>query len=306
MTITRLILWIVVALWVVLASFTVAEAKQVSSVVQHLNILASKEFAGRKADSDGYRKAQQYIFAALENDLPTFNHHFSFDYGFSEHVGQNIYAVKKGNVFADKFIVITAHYDHLGTKGGKVYYGADDNASGVSVLLELAHYFAHQYTRYSMVFLATDAEEKGMHGAKAFLNDAVIDPNQIVLNVNLDMLGYGKKQRELIIAGTKPFPFLKPIVNSANKSVPVPFRFQETVQSNVVSTKKQRIQLLRSSDHYPFYLQDIPFLMVTGENHHRYHTDKDKADKIDPMFFEKANNSVNRLVVALDQFLITI
>ena len=97
----------------------------------------------------------------------------------------------EGTQYPDKYIVITAHYDHLGKSGGKIYNGADDNASGVAAMLSIAEQLRRSRPKHSVIFLATDAEEKGLYGAKAFVQKPPVEISSIRFNLNLDMLAQG-------------------------------------------------------------------------------------------------------------------
>ncbi|MDN3651475.1 M28 family peptidase [Thalassotalea ponticola] len=273
---------------------------------QHLHALSSPAFDGRKTGSEGHDKARQYLHKQLEQHYVVTTQIFSFKQGFNQYQGQNLYAEKRGFRYPEQYIVISAHYDHLGSTGRKVFYGADDNASGVATLLELARYFRHYNNQYSLLFLMTDGEEMGLHGARAFMSDKHIANLDIVLNINLDMLGYGANEKSLILAGTRHFPNLLPLVTHSNTLVSVPFLVKETIRDESLSSTRQRIDLLKASDHYVFYQNHIDFLLITGENHHRYHTEKDTAEAIDPTFFRNAYQSVKRLVQIIDMFLIVI
>lgn len=105
---------------------------------------------------------------------------------------QNICGIVKGTVKPDSFIVVTAHYDHLGGLGDKVYFpGANDNASGVSLLLNLARYYAKNPQPYSMGFILFSGEEAGLLGSKYFVNNPLIDLNKIKFLINTDLAGTG-------------------------------------------------------------------------------------------------------------------
>ena len=104
--------------------------------------------------------------------------------------------------------VVSAHYDHLGIRDGVVYPGADDNASGVAVILEVAAYCQKNPFRRSIVFAAFDAEEGGLQGARVFVATPPVPKERIALNVNLDMVSRSDK-REIFIAGTYHTPALE-------------------------------------------------------------------------------------------------
>src|SRR5690606_5806211 len=102
--------------------------------------------------------------------------------------GWNVAGVIRGSEHPDRYIVVTAHYDHEGVADGVVWNGADDNASGVAALLELARHFIPRPPRHSIVFLALDGEEQGLLGARAFTADPPVPLKAVAINVNLDMI----------------------------------------------------------------------------------------------------------------------
>lgn len=104
----------------------------------------------------------------------------------------NLAGYIEGTVHPDTFLVLTAHYDHLGMMGEEaVFNGANDNASGVAMLLSLARYFADNPPAYSMVFVALAAEELGLLGAKSFVDDPPVKLQQVKFLVNFDLAGTG-------------------------------------------------------------------------------------------------------------------
>lgn len=110
----------------------------------------------------------------------------------SNYKTSNVLGVVEGKERPDSFIVLTAHYDHLGTMGHQTFFpGANDNASGVSMLLGLAKYFNSNPINYSIVFLATGAEELGLLGAKHFTSNPPIKLDKIKFLINFDLAGTG-------------------------------------------------------------------------------------------------------------------
>src|SRR5690606_30456084 len=93
----------------------------------------------------------------------------------------NVVGMVRGTDDPDEYIVVTAHFDHLGRQGNQVYHGADDNASGTAGLIELARYFAAHPPEHSMIFAALDAEEHGLLGARHFVADPPVPLENIVL-----------------------------------------------------------------------------------------------------------------------------
>ena len=107
---------------------------------------------------------------------------------------QNIIGTIKGSSVPDSFIVVIAHYDHLGQMGAATYFpGANDNASGVAMILNLASYYAKNPPKYSMVFIALSGEELGILGAKEFSENPLIGLNRIKFLINFDLAGTGEE-----------------------------------------------------------------------------------------------------------------
>jgi len=105
---------------------------------------------------------------------------------------RNVVGMIKGTSGSDSTIVITAHYDHLGLMGKKVYFpGANDNASGVAMLLCFVRYYAQHQPKYNTVFIAFSGEEIGLLGSKAFVENPLIDLSKIKFLVNFDLAGTG-------------------------------------------------------------------------------------------------------------------
>ena len=146
-------------------------------LMKDLQILSSDKMEGRKTGTRGNRMAQLYLLQRFrEVGIKPFNNtyeqSFFFSRGEQRIMGTNIYGYVKGNV--DSFIVISAHYDHLGIKTpangtDSIYNGADDNASGVGALLAIAKYYKDHRPHHGLIFAAFDAEEMGLQGSKAFV-----------------------------------------------------------------------------------------------------------------------------------------
>lgn len=164
-------------------------------VKKHLYTLASDEMAGRKPGTEGIEKAAKYIESEFDkiglkkyNSLPTFRQNF-------EHNGIkmcNIVGVLEGRSKKDEFVVVSAHYDHLGTKkdgeGDLIFNGANDDASGVTGVLALAEYFKNKgKNERTIIFIAFTAEEMGLIGSTYFGKE--IEADKFVAGINLEMIG---------------------------------------------------------------------------------------------------------------------
>ncbi|WOH38391.1 M28 family peptidase [Thalassotalea fonticola] len=275
-----------------------------SQLIDHLKQLSSKEFSGRYPGSKGHALASRYIAQNLSpanHNSTFFSEPFHYDYGFSRKIGVNHIFIRQGKLFKNKFIIISAHYDHLGKKMGKIYYGADDNASGTAALLSLKPWLESIDTNYTLILLATDAEEYGFKGAKAFLSESKVRQKDIIFNINLDMISYGKKHKALYIAASRNQPELKSLVEQVNKISPVKFIFKNKLDSNSISSLRASINLHKASDHYEFHKVGIPYLFVTGDNHKNYHSPKDTFKNINLGFYSNAFESIKNLIWEVDQ-----
>jgi len=115
------------------------------------------------------------------------------NYYFNEYYVKNIAGIIEGTLYPDTFIIVCAHYDHLGMMGKQVYFpGANDNASGVAMMMSLANYFRLNKCSYSLIFITFAAEELGLKGADYFYNNLPIKKENIKFLINLDMVGTGE------------------------------------------------------------------------------------------------------------------
>ena len=181
--------------------------------------------------------------------------------------------IKSGNrEFRDEYIVIGAHFDHVGNGGHSsgsrkpetlaVHPGADDNASGTAGLLELAQKLASQKGRLkrSILFIGFDAEEKGLLGSKYFTENPSVDIHKIKAMINMDMIGR-MKDSTFTVGGVGTSPVFENLVDSL--SAYKNFKLNKTKPG------------FGPSDHAPFYSKDIPVLFFFSGFHDEYHTPED-------------------------------
>ncbi|MFA4867522.1 MAG: M28 family peptidase [Pedobacter sp.] len=171
---------------------------------------------------------------------------------------ENIAGMVKGTKEPDSFIVFTAHYDHLGGMGSQTYFpGANDNASGVSLLLNMARHYAANPAPYSMVFICFAAEEAGLLGSKYFTEQPLIDLKKIRFLVNLDMIGTGDTGITVVNAEYYPKEFT--LLNEIND------------QHKYLSKINPRGRTA-NSDHYFFSEKGVPaFFIYTNGGIRAYH-----------------------------------
>lgn len=267
--------------------------------IQHLS---SDELAGRKPLTEGNYKAAQFIrdrFEALglTSQYRDYTQSFSLraDRGRGDILGQgsNIVGFIPGQE-SEKLIVITAHYDHLGTSdAGLIFNGADDNASGSAGLLALAEYFDRKKPKASMLFVALEAEEMGLQGAKALVKDFPFPIEKVLLNINMDMISRSG-QNELYAAGTRHYPQLKPVLEKASKGAKVKLRFGHDEPGTGSD------DWTHASDHAAFHEKGIPFVYFGVEDHPDYHKHTDTFESIDRDFYYQAVRLIIRCVEELD------
>ena len=174
---------------------------------------------------------------------------------------QNVIGFVEGRVQPDSFFVFTAHYDHLGQMGSQVYFpGANDNASGTAMIIDLARHYANPANRpgYSIVFIAFGAEEAGLLGSSCFAANPLFPLGNIKFLINLDMIGSGSEGIK-VVNGTK-------FKTEFEKLVRLNDEFSYIVSVN------ERGEAA-NSDHYPFYARGVPcfFIYTLGDECKEYH-----------------------------------
>lgn len=205
----------------------------------------------------------------------------------------NVMGMVTGQSNSEMSIVISAHFDHLGIRNGRVYNGADDNASGTAALLELARIIAQSPLQHNVIFLATDAEERGMLGAQAFIANPPISLDRIALNVNMDMVSHSDSV--LYAAGTYRYPALRPFLETVNHRADIVLRFGHDDPALGPDD-----DWTNSSDHAPFNDSGIPFVYFGVEDHEDYHRPTDDFSTINAAFYEKAVETILDALQELD------
>jgi hypothetical protein len=265
-----------------------------------VTLLADPKFEGRAAGSPGGIAArgvvgEKFRLSGLEPVGGVYFAPFTFAGKATgdKTNGVNVIGLCPGKDPRLPVFVVSAHYDHLGIRDGVIYPGADDNASGVAVLLELAAYCRKNPFRRSIVFAAFDAEEGGLNGARAFVSSPPVAKKQIALNVNLDMVSRSDK-REIFVAGTYHTPELKAPLETVAKTARVKVLFGHDRPGTGTDDWTSQ------SDHYAFHAAKIPFVYFGVEDHPDYHKPTDTADKIDRGFFVDVAETILDALIRLD------
>ncbi len=263
---------------VLLCGVAYGQESQRQRLEKHLYTLASDSLRGREAGTDDGRKAADYILGQWREMglVPLWGDNYMVPFHHVAGNFNNLVAVIEGSdpVLKDEYIVVGAHYDHVGVKGGKIYNGADDNASGSSCLLEIARQLQMRKgeLKRSVVICAFDAEEKGLFGSKEIVNvmgrEQMIDKVQLMLSV--DMVGWYKANGVLVLEGTGTVRDHNYILKPDRLGVDIKVRF-----------KPFETSLFTATDTGPFAEAGIPTLAVTTGLKSPYHKPEDDADLID-------------------------
>lgn len=248
----------------------------VDELENHTRTLADDTMQGREAGSAGGRAAGNYLIGWMSKnhlkpagDQGTFIQ--SFGNGYRNLLG---YVEGSDPNLKDEFILVAAHYDHVGLGNasnsngplGQIHNGADDNASGTSAVMEMIEAMdsIEAKPRRSILFVFWDGEEKGLLGSKHWVSNPTLPLSQVKLMLNLDMVGR-LRQSGLEIYGAQTAPGLRRIVSHANEDqVPLAFNWD----------------LKEDSDHYPFAMKNVPIVMFHTGLHEQYHRPSDDPETI--------------------------
>ena len=253
-----------------------SEAITSDAARQYVSALADDTFEGRAAGSRGGRAAGLYIVKELQSHglkgAAAKGFYQSFDGGLS-----NILAVVEGSdpELKNQYILISAHYDHVGYGNsrnsygpiGHIHNGADDNASGVAGLLEVAAAFAKlpQPPKRSVLFAFWDGEELGLVGSKYWVEHPTVPLGRVATMLNVDMIGRLRGNR-MDVYGSRTSRGFRRLVSQQNAGLDLTLNFDPELKSN--------------SDHYPFYAKQVPYLFLHTGLHNDYHRPSDDVDKI--------------------------
>lgn len=280
---------------------TPAFAAPGDKAIDDIRILSADDMQGRAPGTPGSEKARAYILSRFAQiGLSPVGDRFEQAFSYAKRdgttvQGTNLVARIKGTEGGDKVMVVSAHYDHLGVRGGQIYNGADDNASGVAGLLAVAEAFKEKPPKHDVILAVVDAEESGLRGAKAFVASPPIPLANIALNVNFDMLSKNTKN-ELYAAGAAPFPYLKPILVKVAMTAPVSLKLGHDTDAD----GKQNNWTLQS-DHYAFGEKGVPWVYFGVEDHPEYHKPTDDFATVPQDFFKRSVATVVQASLALER-----
>ncbi len=247
----------------------------------HVYRLASPEFLGRKGP--GGQRAADHIAELFRKAglAPAFGESYFQQIPWNVgdkggFVGKNVAAMIPGSdpTLRDEWVLLSAHYDHLGVKNDKLYPGADDNAAAVAMLVEVAEAFVRAPTKpkRTILFVSFDLEEQGLQGSTHFAAHPPLPLSKLKTFVTADLLGRamaGVMDEYVFVLGSESSPALRKLL----ADVPPEDGLKVgRLGADLVGTR---------SDYGPFRDRKVPFLFLTTGTHADYHRPTDLPDKID-------------------------
>jgi hypothetical protein len=267
------------------AESEVSEAIHTRELRAHVQRLASPEFLGRHGP--GAARAARYIGDAFERAglQPAFGDSYyqpipsKLEGGGSaqgSYLGRNVGAVLPGQdpKLKDEWILLSAHLDHVGVKNGHLFPGADDNASGVAMLVEVAEHFALRKAkpRRTLVFVAFDLEETGLLGSTHFAAHPPLPIRSLKTALTADMLGRSMANvmdEYVFVLGSESSPGLRKLVTDVSP------------ETGLVAARLEADFIGTRSDYGPFRDRHVPFLFFSTGQHPDYHRTTDVPGRVD-------------------------
>ncbi len=279
----RLVGWVVGLVGVAAAA---AAEPELGRLKEHVTTLAAPDFLGRR--DAGAAKASDYLvdeFRRLKL-APLFGDSYRQDVTSNdpgEILGTNVggFLAATDPKFRDEWIILGTHYDHLGVHNGLTFPGADDNASGVAMMLEVARSIVEspESRRRGVIFVGFDLEERGpkgefgLRGSQFFASHPPRPLNQVKLFVTADMIGRslgGVCRDDVFVLGSEHEPAVRPWISRAGQGKPV--------RVNLLGSD---VLIIDRSDYGPFRTREIPYLFFTTGENPLYHSPRDVAATID-------------------------
>lgn len=262
----------------------------------HLYIFASDEFQGRDTGEPGQKKAADYIrnfykkIGVGSPESPFVKDYFQIipagTFPKIKNETENILGYIKGSEKPDELLIISAHYDHVGMKGGEIYNGADDDGSGSMAVIEMAEAFKKAEKdgfkpKRSILFLHVTGEEKGLLGSKFYTDTQPVFPlKNTIADLNIDMIGridqtHQNNPNYVYLIGSDKLSTelhqLSEEINRKNFNLELDYTYNDENDPN---------RFYYRSDHYNFAKNNIPIIFYFNGVHEDYHQPTDTPDKI--------------------------
>ncbi|GJL52554.1 MAG: hypothetical protein NPIRA01_37810 [Nitrospirales bacterium] len=256
----------------------------------HVEFLASQELEGRKPGTPGHETAARYIINTFQQaELEPLSSLNGYRQQISPEIGDNLIGIRRAHsqTATNRWLLLGAHYDHLGKTGGRIYAGADDNAAAVSMLLETAMALP-SFKHYSVVFVAFNAEEPpyALMGSQYFLDHLpreIENPQNLQTVIILELMGgvhWEPLQHVVFAAGAEHSPGLYRHIK--NQSFPS-LKNQKLLIKPLGMHVIEEIPLLGRtpfSDYHAFRNASVPFLFLSAGRTPRYHQPTDLPDTL--------------------------
>ncbi|MEZ5033843.1 MAG: M28 family peptidase [Chitinophagaceae bacterium] len=255
----------------------------------------SEDAAAKIIGTDGNSVLTQLKTGSLTSKTCEADIHLAYNKKTKTSSASNIIGVLEGSDLKDEYVFITAHYDHLGKRGEAIYYGADDDGSGTTAVLEMAEAFAKAKAdghgpRRSIVFMTVSGEEKGLWGSAYYTDHPIFPLDKTTVDLNIDMIGrtdssrhYGDSLNYVYVVGDdKLSTDLKPIsekINQLYTKLELDYKFNDPNDKNRIYFR---------SDHYNFADKGVPIIFYyDGMLGADYHKPTDTPDKINYALYQK-------------------
>jgi Peptidase family M28/PDZ domain len=255
---------------------TAMESVTTDELYHYVEVLADDVYEGRAAGSRGAHAAAQWLIKQLQPfQLKPGGTNSDYVQKFDDDC-RNILVMQPGDdsQIGDEVIVVGAHYDHVGYGNssnsfgpfGKIHNGADDNASGTSVLLETIEAFARSglKTRRTILFAFWDAEERGLVGSRYWLSHPTVPLENVKLDITMDMVGRLRDERLYLMGSRSGYGMRRLFSDPVDDSLSLDFSWD--IKAN--------------SDHWPFIERRIPIALLHTGLHSDYHRPTDDVEKI--------------------------
>jgi Zn-dependent M28 family amino/carboxypeptidase len=273
-----------------------------AQLLSDLKVLSADDMQGRQVDTPGGAKARAFVIDRFKaSGIQPFGEAYTEPFTFTagrggtqtERHGINVVGHIDGTN-TQRFIVVSAHYDHIGARNGVVFNGADDNASGTAALFAVAKYFSAHRPANSLLFVAFDGEESGLRGSEAFVKQPPVDAHAMAIDLNMDMIGRDPNDK-LFVVGTYLQPFLKPLIEKLAAEAPV-----KVLIGHDDPSQKDVEDWTKDSDHYAFITAKIPALYFGVEDFDQHHKSTDDYETITFDFYIRAVETMVDAVKVFD------
>lgn len=281
---------------VLLLLFLQAAPLSSEALEKHVRVLAADDMKGRAAGSGEGMRAAAYVAERFKEAglHPAGREGWFHDFEVRDVRGRNVIGSLPGRR-KDGWVILAAHHDARGVIDGKIQNGADDNASGVAIVIEAARALAGKPQEQPVLFISFDAEERGLLGSRELLKSGLLDPSTVSSVVVLDLVGgrlFPWEDRRLYALGSESSPVLDAVLGGLE-------------QGSDLELRRLSVGILEPfagmarSDYGPFRDRKVPFVFFSTGSPWYYHTEHDDPDVIDFRKLALVGAHVGRVLTGL-------